>query len=707
MRNIGINLAMGVSLMWANYDNVNYYSNLLQNIKNISAKVNNNYMEDLTTKYIRNNNHAALVTTVPEAGLAEKQSEQQQKYLADLKAAMSSQEIEKIVSDTKSYNEWNSREAGQAEQAIIKDLQVVKVADLPVEVKKYDIKDTLSKDGVRIISAQADVGATGLTSLALDVSAVPVEKLHYLQLYSSLLGKLDTKLYTREQLATLTMRYLSGAAFGMSTIPQKDWNEFTPIITASWIGLMGEYDEQLALVKEVLLNTKFSDDNTILGIVKQQTANLKNQIMNSPVNLLATRNLALSNDCISYQNYISGLDYYNFLTGLEQTLQSDPDTALAELKAMHELVLNRTNMITMFSGNESSIGQYEKAIKSLIDALPAKAIVPQNYSKLPVPAQKEAIAIDTSVQYNMISATYKEMGTEYSGKYIPIGSVIYENYITPKIRFGYGAYDNIVNFSSTSFMLVSYRDPNIKETFDVYKGLPEFVKNISITQEELDRYILKAFSSYTATSGELSGASNTINNYLMGRTSEDQLKLLREIKSTTVQDIKDSAAMFEGFLKNGAYSTVGSAEKISVNKDLYDSIISFGQQQTDEPLTRAQLFEMLLAGVPNPVEVAKQNGLLLGDGKGNYFEDEKLTMEQLAVITSRVAAMNGVQLSGDEVTINDMDSVSEWAKSSVQALINSGIAKLDVNGNFNPKGTVTASALQTLMAELINKLSGN
>ncbi len=82
-------------------------------------------------------------------------------------------------------------------------------------------------------------------------------------------------------------------------------------------------------------------------------------------------------------------------------------------------------------------------------------------------------------------------------------------------------------------------------------------------------------------------------------------------------------------------------------------------------------------------------------------------MEQLAVITNRVAAMNGAQLSGDEVAINDIDSVSAWAKSSVQALVNSGIAKLDANGNFNPKGTVTASAVQTLMAELINKLSGN
>ena len=703
--NLGVNLSTSISMMWANYDNLYYFSNLLQNIKNISKKVSNHYMEDLTAKYIQNNNHAALVTTIPEAGFAEKQSEQQQKYLAGLKASMSAQEIGKIVSDTASYNVWNNKEADQEDQEIIKKLQVVKVTDLPVEVKKYDIKDTLSTDGIRILSATADVGETGFTSLALDTSAVPVEKLHYLKLYSSLLGRLDTKQYTKEQLNTLIMRYLNGTSFALSSLPEEDWNNFTPLIVTSWMGLMGEYDEQLDLVKEILLNTKFMDADTILGYVKQQTTALKNQIINSPVNLLINRNLALSNNCSNYSSYISGLEYYNFLVQLEKLLQSDPSTVLAELDSLHKLVLNRTNMITMFSGNENSIKKYEISMKNLIDALPAKAITAQDYSKLPAPAQREGIAIDTSVQYNMISATYEDMGVKYNGKYIPIGSVISENYITPKIRFGYGAYDNIVNFSATAFMVVSYRDPNIKETFDVYKGLPEFVKNFEITQEELDRYILKAFSSYTATTGELSGSFNAINNYLMGKTSEDQLKLLREIKSTTVQDIKDSAVIFENFLKNGAYSTVGSADKISSNKELYESILTFGQDNTDEPLTRAQFCELLLAGVPSPVEFAKQNGLLLGDGKGNYNEDSKLTMEQLAVLINRVAAMNGVKLSGDKITISDEANISVWAKSSVKALVDSSIVKLDLKGNFNPQGEVTASIVQTIMAALMNKLS--
>jgi len=705
-QNLGINLSAQISLMWANYDNLYYLNNIIQNIKNISKKINNNYMENLTARYILNNNHAALVTTIPEAGLAEKQSEQQHQRLADLKASMSVQEIEKIVSDTAAYNEWNSRKRDLEEQKVQKDLQVVKVSDLPVEVKKYEISETKYSDGIRILSAAADVGETGLTALVLDTSAVLADKLHYLMLYSSLLGKLDTKLYTKEQLTTKVMRYLNGASVSLTTLPEKgDRNKFTPLMTASWLGLVSEYEEQLDLVKEIFLNTKFSDTDTILSVVKQQIASMKNQFINNPLNLLLFRNLALANNCINYTNYITGLDYYNFLVQLEQTLQTDPGAVLAELDSLHKLVVNRTNMIAMFSGNKDSIKKYEKAIKAFINELPAKEITAQDYSKLPKPAQREAIILDTSVQYNMISAAYEDMGTEYNGKYIPIGAVINDNYITPKIRFGYGAYSGLVQTNNIAFMIASYRDPNIKETFDVYKGLPEFVRNIEITQEELDRYILKAFSSCTATSGELRGASNALNNYLMGETWEDQLKLLNEIKSTTVQDIKESVAMFENLLKNGACSTIGSADKINANKELYDSIITF-EHLEEETLTRAQFIELILNGVPNPVEIAKQQGLLLGDGKGNYYEDSKLTMEQLAVLINRVIVMNGMQLSGEGVSIANEADISPWALESVKALVGAGIMQLDSNGNFNPQEEVTASAVQTLMIDLVNKLSG-
>ncbi len=703
---LGVNLSSGISVMWANTGEFTYYHNLIKNMKNISGKVDNNYFEDLTEKYILNNNHGALVTTVPEAGLTEKLAEQQQKYLTDLKASMGVEEIEKIVNDTKSYNEWNSRVDSEEDLTVIKELQVVTAAELPVEVKTYEINEIKGASEERIISAKADVSETGVTILALDTSGMPVEKLHLLKFYSTLLGRLDTGKYSKEQLNALTTRYLNGTGFSMSTLPQKDSDEFIPILTTSWMGLMGEYNEQLALVNEILLNTDFSDTDTVLNIIRSQIADMNTLFTANPINILVSRNLALTSDSSNYGNYISGLEYFDFLVQLEQVMQTDPEAVVAEIEAVHKLVLNKTNMIAAFAGNDNGIKVFNDNINTLIDALPANEIIPQDYSVLPKPSQREGVSMDTQVQYNMLSVAFDKIGFEYNGKYIPIASMVNDIYLTPILRHGNGVYSILSEFNDTSFLVLTYRDPNIRETFAVYGELAEFVKNVEITQEELDRYILNAYSTYTASTGELTGALNYIGEYLMGRTSEDKLKLLEEIKSVTVQDVRESAAFFESVIENGAYTTVGSAAKIDENKDLYESIIAFGQKKgPEEPITTVQFIELMLQGVPNAMEVAKQQGLLVGDGQGNYFEDEPLTKERLAVFLNRIATMNGVQLSGGDVVIFDVDSISPWAKSSVTALVGTGVMKLDADGSFSPKGTVTASDVMDAMNELVVALT--
>jgi len=113
--------------------------------------------------------------------------------------------------------------------------------------------------------------------------------------------------------------------------------------------------------------------------------------------------------------------------------------------------------------------------------------------------------------------------------------------------------------------------------------------------------------------------------------------------------------------------------------------------------------------IPNPLDVAKQAGLLRGDGKGNYMEGEPLTRERLAVFLVRIAAMNGIQLDGIDADIADCDDISQWARDSVEALVGLGIMGLDENGCFNPGDAVTLSdvnnAIYALTALLMAQAS--
>lgn len=702
-RILGINMSIITAKSWSVTGKTDLLGNIISYLKDIGVKSQNGYIEGLIDKYIIKNQHAALVTTIPEAGLAEKLEQEQQKQLADLKASMSKAEIAKIISDTNEYIKWNNKADNEK---VIESIKVVNASELPVEVKKYVINDTKLNDGVRLVSAEADVGEIATTTLYLDASGVPAEKLHYLKLYSDLLGSLGTKNYSSEQLNIQRLRYLNQGSVNISTIKKKD-KSFTPYLTINWAGLIGEYPKQIELVKEIMLNTLFSNKTEIANTIKVLKSNIKNSINNEPISLLISRNRAQFDDDINYHTYLSDLEYYKFLEKLEKLLEEKPEEVTAQLEYINKLLINKTNMVAVFTGNKNNVSKYEAAIKGLLPLLPGNEIKKQDYSVLPKPDIKEGIALDTAVQYNMVSATYEQMGTEFSGKYLPIGALIGEKYITPAIRFGNGAYDSITNFNTSGFMVASYRDPNIKETYEVFSGLSNFLKNVNLTDKELERYILKTFGEYTAPSGELTGANNSALDYLEGRTDEEKLKILNEIKALKVEDVKDAAQMIDKLMKNGAYSTIGSSQKLSENKALFNTIITAFDTGavSNETITRAQLFEMLLQGVPKPIETAVQLGLLTGDGKGSFHENEKLTREQLAVIMMKVVKMYGKTLEAKDVSIADIGKVSSWSKEAVKAVVGSGFMKLDQDGNFNPKGELTSADIQAILMEVQTKLA--
>lgn len=116
-------------------------------------------------------------------------------------------------------------------------------------------------------------------------------------------------------------------------------------------------------------------------------------------------------------------------------------------------------------------------------------------------------------------------------------------------------------------------DPYIHQTLEVYKGIDEFIEGYDLTQEALDRYILKAFSTYTIGTGELSGALGAINNKLVGYTLEDELKLLNQIKSTKVEDFKAFADVVRKLEEKGTFTTAGNTHNLSEHKGLYDEIM--------------------------------------------------------------------------------------------------------------------------------------
>jgi hypothetical protein len=92
------------------------------------------------------------------------------------------------------------------------------------------------------------------------------------------------------------------------------------------------------------------------------------------------------------------------------------------------------------------------------------------------------------------------------------------------------------------------------------------------------------------------------------------------------------------------------------------------------------------------------NGLISGYNDNTFRANNNITREEAAVVLSKCANLTA---NSEKVKIVDADSVSSWAKDSVNKVIDSGIMRGDTNGCFNPKKSLTRAET----AVLANKLN--
>ncbi len=565
--NLGVNLSMTLARMWAGKDSLTYLSDQLDALDMMKREAANGYFENLMKTYLLENPSKALIATSPVPGLAEEKTAAQAADLAEIKAAMTDEEIEKMIEDGKALDAWSQAEAPKE---LVESLTAVTADTLPEEIKLYDITET-ERDGYRTMTAQAAIGDIGRTAVYLDTSAIPQDMLHYYNLYTSLIGMVDTEHYGRQELQTLITRYLNGFSAQASALHYAD-DSYRPVLSLSWMTLNDDYEKALGIVRDMAFTSRTDDLLMLETVIGQQKLAMRNQLNSYAYAMQYTRAMATAYEDAAYSDYLSGLSYKAFLDEAEKMLKEDPDALVAKLNEARALIANRQNADVIFAGNEAGLAGFDASIGTLFDGTPAKPVEKAALS-LPTPAKREALVTDSTVQYNLIYAPPETLGVEYSGKLEPISQLIFDAYLTPQIRHGIGAYGILNLMDKRGFAFISYRDPVVAETFAVYEGLAAFAETAPVTQDDLDRYIVSTYSAYAMPQGDLTGAIGAIQNRLLGWPDDEKLIRMREIKSATIEDLRALAPVFEKLAAEGVRSTSGGAAVIEKNAALFDEII--------------------------------------------------------------------------------------------------------------------------------------
>lgn len=564
----GVNSAVLLSGYWAATGKTDMFDIDMKAFDEMKADKNQIIVKDLASKLLKAEN-SAVVATVPKPGLAEEIDSERNEYLADMKENMSEAEIQNLIDETEEYNKWNSTPIHNNDVSIDPEQ-----LPGPEEYPEVNVK-TLGNVTNYSVETERNVGKY---SLMFDVSTVEQEDLYYLYLYCLLASNLDTDSYTGEELSEIMLAYLNGGNMDIMYKKLKGSDEYTPIFNVEWYSRSEDYNDSLALLLDILENTDFSNSEDIISVIEGLLPYYDPARTSNPLGFAQDASLSGIDDEYKFNMYFNGKEFYEFLESTLNSLKEDEaygEELSLKLNEIADKVVNKSNIISTVICDEEGIKEAEQINNEVLNKLPdakgEKAVY--NFEGT---SKNTAYIAEFPNQYSVFAS---EFTADFKGEYMPYISMINDKYTVPTLRFENGAYSGMTNFkilqNSGVMYSYSYSDPNVGKTVEAYKDMVNALKDMEMTQEELDSYIVAAYSGFVVPEGDYSRADTAITYEILGFDNSIINEYAEGIKNSSIEDMDEAFKCLQEMTENGYIVFIGNSQAINEDKELFDKVVDF------------------------------------------------------------------------------------------------------------------------------------
>ena len=271
---------------------------------------------------------------------------------------------------------------------------------------------------------------------------------------------------------------------------------------------------------------------------------------------------------------LEGVDYYKYLSKLDDDFDNQYEGLVEELKSVLGEVLRRGGLTVNYTADKNpeetlstSITALSKKLSSRLEFDSTKEIV--------VKPLNEGFKTSSQVQYVATAGNFKDKGLDFTGALSVLQCIFSYDYLWLNVRVKGGAYGCMCSFNrSGNAYFTSYRDPNLMETYDIYKKASEYVAGFNADDRDMTKYIIGAISKLDAPLTPSAEGNFSYVAYLMGLTEEDLQRDRDEVLGANVEIIRGLAPYVEAATTNGIICAIGNENKLETAKSNFETVIN-------------------------------------------------------------------------------------------------------------------------------------
>lgn len=535
----------------------------------LRKSVDTDYFEKLIQEYLLDNTHGSSVTVKPKRGLGNEREEALAKELSDYKASLSDEEIKKLIEDTEHLKKYQEEPSSDED---LRKLPMLTRADMKKNAMPFsNIEDELSD--VKVVRHDIESNGIDYISFLFDAGDFAQSELGYLGFFTNALGLVSTEKYSYTDLANATNIYTGGISTGTASHPDiKDRNNFVFKFEVKLKVLEKNLDKALELMEQMLLTSDFTDTKRLGELVAQIKARLQANLSSSGHLVAAMRSMSSFSRYALYQDELKGVAFYRSICRIEKELSESPKSVSDKLAAIAKKLFARNRMLISFTGNNEAYGNAKPSLEKVIAGFDKMSVI-GNQAEVHFNTAKEAFIDASQIQYVAKTGDFICEGYEYTGALRLLRIILSYDYLWINVRVKGGAYGCMNTFlRSGESYFVSYRDPNLSDTLDVYDRIPEYIKNFSPDERDMTKYIIGTFSALDTPMNPEAKGSRSLSAYLEGITYEQIQKERNEILNAQPEDIRRLADLVEAVLKKDSICVIGNENMIKESAGLFENV---------------------------------------------------------------------------------------------------------------------------------------
>ena len=548
-------------------DALKYFDNL----KQLKKFIDTNYFENLILKYVIKNNHQVLITMEPEKGLTEKKNALTAQKLEAFKNSLSEEQLNEIVENTKKLK---VRQASKDSEDALKTIPLLERKDL----KRIITEKKIKKDFVNGVDyLHYDVNTSGISYVRLffNLFGINENDIFYANLLTSLLGSMDTQKYTYGELTRLENSNTGGINFSVMCFG--DYNnsdKYVPTFEVGGKALTANNKCMMELLKEIICHTEYTERKRLKELILSEKTKWDMTVFDRGHLLTMNRLISYFSKTGEFTEKLA-LSYYYFLADLVNNYDKNYDEIVKKLESVSAKIFTRNNLTIEVIGNEKDSQSVKDLFKSLICDMEIGEKNNKNSFEFNNDCYNEGFLTSGKVNYVSKGGNFKKHGFKYTGAVRVMETILRYDYLWKKVRVLGGAYGAFVQFSPNgNAVLCSYRDPNLKETLDVFKGIPDYLRNLKISEREMTKYVIGTMAAEEVQFTPSMLGDRAAADYFKGSTAEDRERIRNEIINCTLEDIHKLADLVESVINEPYLCVMGSEHKVKKSEEIFKKIRS-------------------------------------------------------------------------------------------------------------------------------------